>query len=292
MALVNHATKEINVKIVYYGAEMAGKGTSLRYVHDRIRPSLRSELKSIPVSGSPLLFFDFSPFERPVFGEYRIRFHLYTLQGVVANPAAWKMTLKGADGLVIVVDATPGKYLAAQQALAHLRDFLDSYGVGLDDVPAVLQLNKADLSRQLVAEAVARGLGVTGIPTFPTTACTGAGVLEALSALSPLVMGRIGERDDLCRPCPPGGGAAPETTARKSAPESGVGGREGDEWQEPRESAPFQTTVEEEPSPGAGQVAVSEEGVRVEAGTVIIPLAVTSPQGVQRLTVTVMVAPA
>jgi signal recognition particle receptor subunit beta len=291
MALVNHATKEINVKIVYYGAERAGKSTSLRYVHNRIRPALRSELKSIPASGSPLLFFDFSPFERPVFGDYRIRFHLYTLQGPVANPAAWKMTLKGADGLVIVMDATPGKYLAAQQSLAQLHDFLDSYGMGLGDLPVVLQLNKADLSRHLIPEAVTRGLGLKRTPVFPTTAHTGEGVLEALSALSPLVMGHIGERDDLCRR-PTAGGNTPETVSLESSPEGDVGevACVGDEWQE---SARIQAAVgEEDPLRGVGEVAVSEEGVRVEGGTVIIPLAVSSPHGVQRLTVTVMVAPA
>lgn len=292
MALVNHATKEINAKIVYYGAERAGKATSLRYVHDRIRPLLRSELKSIPASGSPLLFFDFSPFERPVFGDYRIRFHLYTLQGPVANPAAWKMTLKGADGLVIVVDATPGKYLAAQQSLVQLRDFLDSYGMGLDDIPAVLQLNKADLSGQLVAEPAARGLGLKSTPAFLTTARTGEGVLEALSALSPLIMGRIGEHDDLSRR-PTTGGEGQEAASLEGPPESDVGEGEcaGGELQAVQESAQTQVVAGEALSRGAGQVVVSEEGVRVEAGAVIIPLDVLSPQGTQRLTVTVLVAP-
>ena len=62
MALVHHAKREINAKIVYYGPESAGKATSLRYVYDRIKPTLRGNLKTVPVSGSSLLFFDFSPF--------------------------------------------------------------------------------------------------------------------------------------------------------------------------------------------------------------------------------------
>src|SRR5690242_6071973 len=102
MALVNHTKREINAKIVYYGPEKAGKATSLRYVYDRVKPELRGAMKAVPASGSSLLFFDFSPFDLPVFEGYRLRLHIYTLQGVVANPAAWKMTLKGVDGLVIV----------------------------------------------------------------------------------------------------------------------------------------------------------------------------------------------
>ena len=94
MAIVNHTKREINAKIVYYGPEGAGKGTSLRYVYDRIKTSLRGELKILPTAGSALLFFDFSPFEQPVFNGYRIRFHIYTLQGKVANPAAWRNVLR------------------------------------------------------------------------------------------------------------------------------------------------------------------------------------------------------
>lgn len=293
MALVNHATREINAKIVYYGAERAGKASSLRYVHSRIRPSLRSELKSIPASGSPLLFFDFSPFERPVFGGYRIRFHLYTLQGVVANPAAWKMTLKGADGLVIVMDATPGKYQAARQSLAQLHDFLDSYGMGVDDVPAVLQLNKADLSGHLVADAVARGLGFKGTLAFPSTAVTGEGVLEALSALSPLIMEHIGERGDLSRQH--AAGDAVRTVASMVVPEEALaeGARSGDESQPSHATGPGMTGGgERESCRGVAQVVVSENDVRVEGGAVVIPLEVSSLRGVQRLKVTVRVSPA
>ena len=93
MAIINNAKREINAKIVYYGHEGAGKGTSLRYLYGRIKPSLRGELKTLLASGGSLLFFDFSPFEQTVFGGYRIRFHIYTLPGKVNNPAAWKMTL-------------------------------------------------------------------------------------------------------------------------------------------------------------------------------------------------------
>ncbi len=284
MALVNHATREINAKIVYYGPEQSGKSTSLRYVHSRIRPSLRSELKSIPASGSPVLFFDFTPFQQPVFDGYRLRFHIYTLQGPVANPAAWKMTLKGADGLVLVMDVAPGKYRADVQSLAQLRDFLDSYGLGLDDVPAVLQLNKADLSRELVADVAARGLGLRGCPSFPANALAGEGVLETLSALSTLVMARIGERDDLPLR------HAPVTAPTDSEP-TGMGDRvrDGEAEHEPLEV--LSLPGDESPLQAVGRVSLEGEDVRVEGGTVVIPLKINSPLGVQRLTVTVMVAP-
>src|SRR6185369_236006 len=120
MAIINHAKREINAKIVYYGREGVGKRNSLQYIYDRIKPSLRGDLKSPSASGDALFFFDCSPFENPVFGEYRIRFHVYTLPGKVANPAAWKMTLKGTDGLVIVADAAPEHAAAERESISAL----------------------------------------------------------------------------------------------------------------------------------------------------------------------------
>ena len=86
MALFNHAKREINAKIVYYGHEDVGKRASLQYIYDRIRPALRGEMKTLPTGGDSLLFFDFSPFEKPVFGGYRLRFHMYSLTGKVSVP--------------------------------------------------------------------------------------------------------------------------------------------------------------------------------------------------------------
>lgn len=198
MAIVNHAKREINAKIVFYGSAGTGKTTSLRYIYDRIKPSLRGEFKVLPASGSSLLFFDFSPFEQPVFAGYRLRLHVYTLQGQVDNSAAWKMTLKGTDGLMIVADAGKGIDVL-QQSVVEVRDFLGAYGMGLDTIPSVLQLNKADLAGTINQSFFAREAGVDERGVSLTTAITGEGVLEAVTTLSRMVMERIREREDLAQ---------------------------------------------------------------------------------------------
>jgi uncharacterized protein len=291
MALVNHAKREICAKIVYYGPEKVGKATSLRYVYDRIKPHLRGELKTVPVGGSSLRVFDFSPFEQPVFGDYRIRFHLYTLQGRVANLAAWKMTLKGTDGLVIVTDASPESFQAGRQSMVQLREILGSYGVCFDDIPAVLQLNRSGTSDQIVAEVAVRELGLRECRVYPSSALHGEGVLEALTALSRLVMGRIAERDDVPRECTVVAGA----TMTEAAPvtDAVAGDNDEDVWKASQEYRRHQTvSAAVSASVSAGQVVVEEEGVRVEGGRVLIPLEVSMSDGVrQRLMVTVLVAP-
>jgi len=295
MALVDHVKKEINAKIVYYGPERAGKTTSLRYIFSRIKPHLRGELKTVSVSGSSLLVFDFSPFEQPFFGDYRIRFHMYTLQGRVTNLAAWKMTLKGADGLVVVADASRESFLAARQSLVPLRDILGSYGVCFDDIPVVLQLNKSDFSDQLNAEVAAKELGLRECRTCPASALDGEGVLETLTAISRLVIGRIAERGDLPQECTVAGSAvvAEQSPVDLPADDTVSGDANENVWKVPQEYRQQQTvSAAVSVSGNVGQVAVVEEGVRAEGGRVVIPLDVTTSDGVrQRLVVTVAVTP-
>src|SRR5512136_2523179 len=38
MALVNHAKREINAKLVYYGPGLSGKATNLTYIYRKLKP--------------------------------------------------------------------------------------------------------------------------------------------------------------------------------------------------------------------------------------------------------------
>jgi signal recognition particle receptor subunit beta len=284
MAIVNHAKREINAKIVYYGHESAGKGTSLRYVFDRIKPTLRGELRIQPTTGSTLLFFDFSPFEQPVFGGYHIRFHIYTLHGNVTNPAAWKMTLKGTDGLVFVADASPGALPATQQSLSQARDFMNAYGVGLHDIPMVLQLNKADQAGQVSATELASNLGLADCNACLTTATTGEGVLEALSQLSREIMLRIRERDDV----PQEDGVVAGADSGDIHPDSELpASREQVDDCQPDE----ETSSASQAYTDMLRITVGEAGVSVEGSKVRIPLDVAQAGGIQRLVLTVAIGP-
>ena len=294
MAIVNHAKREINAKIVYFGHEGAGKGTSLRYVYGRIKQSLRGELKVLPTAGSALLFFDFTPFEQSLFNGYRIRFQIYTLTGAVTNPAAWKMMLKGIDGLVFVADAGREKLPIVRQNVQQLRGVLNSYGVALDEVPLVLQLNKADTAGRVSSDEVASLLGLAECDVRLTTATKGEGVLEALTSLSGKIMARIGEQVDV-----PG----TEQERRTDSAGSDVAAiRPASRALEPEQSVtaaglvpaamPEEAPVDIDRSGDARvRVRVAADGVCMEGGSVRIPLVLEQPDGVRRLTVTVTVEP-
>lgn len=205
MAIINKAKREINAKIVYYGTAGSGKSTSMRYLYERLKPSLRGEFKTLTTAGNSLQFFDFTPFETPLFGGFRVRFHVYTLSGEVTNPAAWKMTLKGADGIILTASDAEHQLLPEQESVARLRDFIGGYGLSLHDMPVVLQISQD--AGGYPADELCQLLGMEGIPACPAKPSVGEGVLEALARISPAIMARISADPSLTEGLPLSGEA-------------------------------------------------------------------------------------
>lgn len=189
MAVINHAKREINAKIVYYGPAASGKGSLFRYIHQRIKPNLCGPLKSMPAGGDNLLFFDYLPFEQAALDGYQIRFHLYTLTGPVANPGTWKMVLKGLDGLALVAEAGKEQDSVTQQALRTLQAVLAGHGRDLRQLPCVLISSKAERIESQAAAGWGANLG--DFPTVRSSSQTGEGVVQALATLSQMIVQQL-----------------------------------------------------------------------------------------------------
>lgn len=183
MALVNQAKREINAKIVFFGPGLAGKGTTLRHIFNKLKPEFRGAMKVMNVQDARMLFFDFTPPGDGNVEGFRVRFHLYTVSGSNVDPAAWKMVLKGVDGVVFVADSAPKQLQENRAAMENLVAFLKGYGQGLATVPAVLQLNKSDLPDAVAPAELERMLNPSRLPSFITNSKGGEGVLQPLMAL-------------------------------------------------------------------------------------------------------------
>lgn len=193
MALVNEAKREINAKIVYIGPKGAGKSTAIRSIYSRLRPELRSELKTLVSGGNQMLFFDYSYPSTQNNVNYTIRFHLYSIISDGTSPAPWKMLLKGVDGVVFMADSSEGRMFANLETCAQLCDAFAHYGINASDLPLLLQCNKRDLPGAAAMAALKAELfpELDGEP-LGVSALTGEGLLEGLSAVSTTIMRKLG----------------------------------------------------------------------------------------------------
>ncbi len=188
MALVNHTTREINTKIVYYGPGLCGKTTNIHLIYHRISPNQRGKLISLATETDRTLFFDFLPVELGTIKNYKVRFHLYTVPGQVFYNATRKLVLKGADGLIFVADSQRALLEANLESLADLRDNLAEQGVNIIEFPMVIQYNKRDLPDVLSVEDLNASLNPRNALYYEAVATTGEGVLKTFTAISKLVL--------------------------------------------------------------------------------------------------------
>lgn len=188
MALVNHTTREINAKIVYYGPGLCGKTTNIHLIFHRIAPGQRGKLISLATETDRTLFFDFLPVELGTIKNYKVRFHLYTVPGQVFYNATRKLVLKGADGVIFVADSQRAMLEANLESLANLRDNFAEQGVDIADFPMVIQYNKRDLPDILSVEELNLAMNPRHLPFYQAVAMTGEGVLKTFTAISKLVL--------------------------------------------------------------------------------------------------------
>ena len=192
MAVVNHLKKEINAKVVYYGPGLSGKATNLNHIFRRLKPEHRGKLKLMNIQSDRMLFFDFTPVVQNQKG-YDLHLHIYTIIGQSPQAAAWKLLLKGVDGLVFVADSCPGRMVENRESLKYLREYLDAYRKPLYDIPLVFQCNKQDMQDAVRPEEMQLALDEAGIPMIPAEAANGKGVLESLFAVVKLIQKKLRE---------------------------------------------------------------------------------------------------
>ncbi len=145
MALFNYTTKEITIKIVYYGPGLSGKTTNLQYLHSILNTDRKGKLVSLPTETDRTLFFDLLPVDFGKIRDFSIRLQLYTVPGQVRYNATRKLVLKGADAVVFVADSQHEMKEQNIESLKNMRENLIANNINPDEIPLTLQYNKRDL---------------------------------------------------------------------------------------------------------------------------------------------------
>jgi len=188
LAQVNPLTRELLVKLVYYGPGLGGKTTSLQRIHQASPPETRGQIVSLATPVDRTLYFDFLPLRAASVRGHHVRLQLFTVPGQVYFNATRKLVLTGADGVVFVADSQRERHDANLESLENLAANLETHGRSLGEIPLVLQYNKRDLPNIMDMEEMDASLNEFGAPAFPTCASDGEGVLSALDALVQAVM--------------------------------------------------------------------------------------------------------
>jgi signal recognition particle receptor subunit beta len=161
---INWQSRELNLKIVYYGPAMSGKTTNLVMIHSSVDPQRRGDLVSLKTHEDRTLFFDFLQLELGLIGGLTPKIQLYTVPGQAYYEASRRLVLRGADGVVFVADSAEDRLGSNQQSWRKMVEHLSSHGMAFHDVPLVLQCNKQDLPSALPPDVLARMMNVSGYP--------------------------------------------------------------------------------------------------------------------------------
>ena len=194
MALINHRSREVHFKVVYYGPGLGGKTSNLKCLHEKLPPERRGKLISISTDHERTLFFDFLPIELGQIQGLTTRFHLYTVPGQVYYQRSRRAVLQGLDAVVFVADSHPARERANKESLADLFANLQSLGLSEAEMRRlgwVFQYNKRDLPVALPVERMRALLNPGGAPEFEATASQGKGVNETLKAACKAMLARL-----------------------------------------------------------------------------------------------------
>ena len=182
MAQFNEESRELAVKVVYYGPALSGKTTNLQALYQKMDPKVRGRLMTLDTKDDRTLFFDMMPvfFKTP--SGVKVKIKLYTVPGQVMHESTRRIVLQGSDAVAFVADSRKSE---AAPTLAYWKDMvrnLEANGLDPRALPIVIQKNKMDLEG-LRDDEFADLTRSPKVPVIPAKAIQGEGVLETLEAL-------------------------------------------------------------------------------------------------------------
>jgi small GTP-binding protein len=196
LTLINVKTKEIQIKIVYYGPGRGGKTTNLEYINEKYRNRIQTEMVSLKTQDDRTLFFDFLPFDVGKIKGFDVTIQLYTVPGQVKYNATRKLVLRGVDGIVFVADVQKDQRKKNIESLNQLYENLKTYQLDLFKIPLVMQYNKIDLKSAnipiLASLTMQKDLnGMLKAPAFEASALKGGNVIPTLKKIISMTLTAI-----------------------------------------------------------------------------------------------------
>ena len=188
MAFINFLTRNIALKIVYYGPGLSGKTTNLKYLYMHLNPNSRGELVCLETDTNRTFFFDLLPVKAGLIKDFQTHFHLYTIPGQIFYEISRKHVLKGVDGIVFVADSQASLFDANIESFDNLRKYLMEHNRDIFKIPIVFQYNKRDLKNIIPIETLNKVLNPYNYPYIEAIAIQGVGVFDTLKEIARLTL--------------------------------------------------------------------------------------------------------
>ncbi len=199
MVAFNHETREIAIKVVYYGPALSGKTTNLQSLFQRIDPTVRGRLMTLDTKDDRTLFFDMMPvFFRSASG-VKVKLKLYTVPGQVMHESTRRIVLQGTDAIAFVADCRRSETAVTLAYWNNMLANLEANGLDPRSLPIVLQLNKRDLPGAREDDELEDLMEVVKPLVLTAVAIRGEGVVETLHALLTLTYRSLDQRVGLER---------------------------------------------------------------------------------------------
>lgn len=176
----NTRSREVTLKVVYYGPALSGKTTNIEALHGLLAPDARGRLMTLDTRGDRTLFFDLLPVHFVTRTGYRVKLKLFTVPGQVVHESTRRIVLQSTDAVCFIADGQRNQRAANNDAFAGLRRNLEVNGIDPDTVPTVIQFNKLDLPDVLTPEEIEIYASRGREPVFRAVALRGEGVVETL----------------------------------------------------------------------------------------------------------------
>lgn len=180
---LDFVSRELTIKLVYYGPALSGKTTNLQSLHGFADQSSRGRLMTLETRDDRTLFFDLLPLRFKGEGDLSLRLKLFTVPGQVIHASTRRLVLQGADGVAFVADSQISETQNNAAAFLDLKENLRAHGREMRDVPLVIQFNKRDLPEVRTDAEIVQLAQKGREPVFTAVATQGVGVLETFVSL-------------------------------------------------------------------------------------------------------------
>ncbi len=196
---LDFATRELTIKLVYYGPALSGKTTNLQALHRIASPDATGRLMTLETRDDRTLFFDLLPLSFQDQSGLSVRLKVFTVPGQVIHASTRKLVVQGSDGIVFVADSRLSETQANADSFMDLKENLKEHGMNLRQLPLVIQFNKRDMPDVRSDDEIAKLASQGREPVYLAVATRGSGVVESFIGLLHLTWSALDAEHDLNR---------------------------------------------------------------------------------------------